>query len=73
MGWSQGRDGDIRLAISIEVGHAIFLAVGGICDAVFGMPTPVIWMVDLAPFNIGTKQPDECNRKVIRQHKRPLD
>lgn len=73
MGGGQIADGDIRPAIPIEVGHAVFLAVGSIGDAVFGVATPVIRVVNLASFHIGTKQPGKSDGKCIRQHKRPLD
>ncbi|MNR37495.1 hypothetical protein D3C85_1555160 [compost metagenome] len=57
LGGGQGRDGHIRLAIPIEVSHAVFFAIGGIGDAVFGVTTPVGRVIDLAPFHIGTKHP----------------
>ncbi|MNC62662.1 hypothetical protein D3C75_1127080 [compost metagenome] len=71
MGGSQVTDGDIRQTISIEVGPAVFLAIGGIGDAVFGMAAPVSRVIDLAPFHIRAKQPGKCDRKGIRQHKGP--
>ena len=75
LGVGRGRiaDGNIRLAIPIEVDHAVFLAVGSIGHAELGVAAPVGRVVDLTPFHIGTEQPGKRYGIGIRQHKRPLD